>query len=136
MDINTNDQNVKSPAGNSKNTASGYSSGPENSHLTSESRDIVEVLDDPQLRVRCTLHASLEEREEEYVRLFVPGPRKEDPILDAYLHEDGDDGANGDEELADIFKNVQEYDLIRSPIAQDKHDAGQSSPTAASVPTQ
>ncbi|KAL2549539.1 hypothetical protein Fot_11069 [Forsythia ovata] len=62
------------------------------------------------LRVRCTLHASPEEREEEYVRLFVSGPRREDPILDAYLQEDGADGAAGDEELDDIFKKVQEDD--------------------------
>ncbi|KAL2518454.1 Ulp1-like peptidase [Abeliophyllum distichum] len=34
-----------------------------NSRLTPESRHIVEVLDDLQLRVRCTLHASPDERE-------------------------------------------------------------------------
>ncbi|KAL2530075.1 hypothetical protein Fot_22676 [Forsythia ovata] len=128
MDINVDDQNVESPARNSKNTASSYSSRPEaipriahlfraqkqemrlprmcswNSRLTPESRDIVEVLDDPHLRIRCTLHASPDERVEEYVRLFISDPTREDPILDAYLHEDGVDGAAGDEELDDIFE--------------------------------
>ncbi|KAL2505606.1 DUF1985 domain-containing protein [Abeliophyllum distichum] len=69
-----------------------------NLHLTPESRDITEVLDDPQLHVRCTLHASPDEREEEYVRLFVTSSRREDPILDAYLHEDGTDDAARDEQ--------------------------------------
>ncbi|KAL2486322.1 Uncharacterized protein Adt_31078 [Abeliophyllum distichum] len=64
-----------------------------NSRLTPESRDIAEVLDDPQLHVYCTLHASPDEREEEYVRLFVSGPRREDPILNAYLYEDSADDA-------------------------------------------
>ncbi|KAL2549675.1 hypothetical protein Fot_11205 [Forsythia ovata] len=99
-----------------------------NSRLTPESRDIAEVLDDPQLCVWCTLHSSPKEREEEYVRLFVSGPRREDQILDAYLHEDGADGAVGDEEPYDIFKQVREDDLLRSPVAQDEHEAGQSSP--------
>ncbi|KAL2455525.1 hypothetical protein Fot_57457 [Forsythia ovata] len=81
-----------------------------NSRLTPESRDIAEVLDNPQLHVWCTLHASPEEREEEYVQLFVSGPRREDPILDAYLHEDGADGAAGDEESDDIFEQVREDD--------------------------
>ncbi|KAL2501851.1 hypothetical protein Fot_35699 [Forsythia ovata] len=102
-----------------------------NSRLTPKSRDIAEVLDDPQLRIRCTLHASPDEREEEHVRLFVFGPRREDPILDAYLHEDGADGAAGDEEPNDKFEQVREDDHQRSPIAQDEHDAGQSSPAAA-----
>ncbi|KAL2553286.1 Uncharacterized protein Fot_06905 [Forsythia ovata] len=105
MDINADDQNVESPAGNSKNTASSYSFGLE-------------------LCVRYTLHASPEERKEEYVRLFVSDPRREDPILDAYLHEDEADGAVGDQEPDDIFEQVREDDPLRSP-------AGQSSPVAA-----
>ncbi|KAL2558658.1 hypothetical protein Fot_03397 [Forsythia ovata] len=36
-----------------------------NTCLTPESIDIAEVLDDPRLHVRCTLHASPEEKEEE-----------------------------------------------------------------------
>ncbi|KAL2554166.1 hypothetical protein Fot_07785 [Forsythia ovata] len=142
MDINADDQNVKSPVGNSKNIARRYSSRLEmemilhmmcswNLHLTPESRDIAEVLDDPQLCVRCMLHASPDEREEKYMRLFVFSLRREDPILDAYLHEDGADGAAGDEEPDDIFEQVQEDDPIRSPVAHDEHDAGQSSPAAA-----
>ncbi|KAL2487982.1 Lipoxygenase [Forsythia ovata] len=115
MDINADDQNVKSPAGNSKNTASSYSSGPE-------------VVEDNQftndqllLRVRCTLHSSPEEREEEYVRLFISGPRRKDPILDTYLHEDGEDSTAGDEEPDNIFEQVRENDSLRSPVA-DEHE--------------
>ncbi|KAL2482058.1 hypothetical protein Fot_43502 [Forsythia ovata] len=93
-----------------------------NSRLTPESRDSTEVLDDSQLRVRCTLHSSPEERKEEYVRLFVSGPRKEDPIFDAYLHKDGADGAAGDEEPDDKFEQVREDDFLRSPVVQDEHD--------------
>ncbi|KAL2538419.1 hypothetical protein Fot_19810 [Forsythia ovata] len=100
MDINADGQNVESPAGNSKNTASSYSSGPE-------------------------------ERKEEYVRLFVSDPRKEDPILDAYLHEDGADGVAGDEEPDNIFEQVREDDPLRSPVAQDELEAGRSSPAVA-----
>ncbi|KAL2553044.1 hypothetical protein Fot_06663 [Forsythia ovata] len=74
-----------------------------NSHLTPKSRDIAEVLDDPHLCVRCTLNASPEEMEEEHVRLFVFGLRRKDPFLDAYLHENGADGAVVDEEPNDIF---------------------------------
>ncbi|KAL2520527.1 uncharacterized protein Fot_24450 [Forsythia ovata] len=143
MDISADDQNVESLAGNSKNTTSSYSSGPEvwafeailctahlfraqiqkkkrlprmclwNSRLTPESRDIAEVLDDPQLRVRCTLHASPKRGKEEYVRLFVSGA----------------DGAVGDEE--DIFEQVLEDDPSRSPVAQDEHEAGQLLSAAA-----
>ncbi|KAL2520001.1 Uncharacterized protein Fot_23924 [Forsythia ovata] len=58
------------------------------------------------LHVWCTLHTSPEERKEEYVRLFVSGPRREDPILDAYLHKDGADGAVGYEKPDDIFEQV------------------------------
>ncbi|KAL2545232.1 Uncharacterized protein Fot_14465 [Forsythia ovata] len=101
-----------------------------NSCLTHESRDIAEVLDDPQLRVHCTLHASPEEMEEEYVRLFVSSPRKEDPILNAYFHEDGADGAAGDEEPDDIFEQVRDDDSLHSPVAHDEHEAGQSLPAA------
>ncbi|KAL2554191.1 hypothetical protein Fot_07810 [Forsythia ovata] len=132
MDINADDQNVESPAENSKNIFRSYSSRLEmNLWLTPESRDIAEVLDDPKLRVRCTLHSSPDERKEKYMRLFVFGLRREDPILDAYLHEDGADGAAGDEEPDDIFEQVQEDDPIRSPVAHDEHDADQSSPAAA-----
>ncbi|KAL2538000.1 hypothetical protein Fot_19391 [Forsythia ovata] len=102
-----------------------------NSCLTPESRDIAEVLDNPQLRDRCTLHASPKEREEEYVRLFVSGPRREDLIFDAYLHQDGADSAAGDEEPDDIFEQVRVDDHPRSPVAQDEHEVGQSSPAAA-----
>ncbi|KAL2545086.1 Uncharacterized protein Fot_14319 [Forsythia ovata] len=102
-----------------------------NSRLTPKSRDIAEVLDDLQLCVWCTLHSSSDERKEEYVRWFVSGPRREDPIFDAYLHEDGADGAAGDEEPDDIFEQVREDDPLRSPVAQDEHEAGQSSPAAA-----
>ncbi|KAL2508623.1 hypothetical protein Fot_32270 [Forsythia ovata] len=101
------------------------------SRLTPESRDIAEVLDDLQLCVRCTLHSSPDERNEEYVRLFVYCSRREDPILDAYLHEDGADGAAGDEEPDDIFEQVREDDPLRSPVSQDEHEAGQSSPAVA-----
>ncbi|KAL2549509.1 Uncharacterized protein Fot_11039 [Forsythia ovata] len=92
-----------------------------------ESRDIAEVLDDLQLHVRCTLHASPEEREEEYVRLFISGPIREDPILDAYLHEDRAYGTAGDEEPDDIFEQVREDDPLCSLVAHDEHEAGQSS---------
>ncbi|KAL2545542.1 hypothetical protein Fot_14775 [Forsythia ovata] len=102
-----------------------------NSRLAPKSRDIAEVLDNPILRARCTLHASPEEKEEEYVRLFVPGPRREYPILDAYLHEDGANGAAGDEEPDDRFEQVRDDDPQRFPVAQDEHEAGQSSPAAA-----
>ncbi|KAL2521329.1 Uncharacterized protein Fot_25252 [Forsythia ovata] len=143
IDINADDQNVESPAGNSKNTASSYSSGPEvveDNQFTNEqllalsspiTTDIAKVLDDPQLYVRCTLHSSPEEKEKEYVKLFVSGPRREDPIADAYLHEDRADGAAGDEEPDDIFEQVREDDPLRSLVARDEHEAGQSSPTAA-----
>ncbi|KAL2544918.1 hypothetical protein Fot_14151 [Forsythia ovata] len=77
-----------------------------NSCLTPESRAIAEVLDDLQLCVRCTLHASLKEKKQEHVRLFVLDTRREDPILDVYLHEDRGDGAVGDEELDDVFKDI------------------------------
>ncbi|KAL2495314.1 hypothetical protein Fot_39071 [Forsythia ovata] len=80
-------------------------------------KDIAEVFDDPQLRVRCTLNASPEEREEEYVRLFVSGPRREDTILDAYLHEDRADGASGDEEPDDIFKQAGQSSPAATPRA-------------------
>ncbi|KAL2545062.1 Uncharacterized protein Fot_14295 [Forsythia ovata] len=93
-----------------------------NSRLTPKSRDIAEVLDDLQLCVWCTLHSSSDERKEEYVRWFVSGPRREDPIFDAYLHEDGADGAAGDEEPDDIFEQVREDDPLRSPVAQDEHE--------------
>ncbi|KAL2544439.1 hypothetical protein Fot_13672 [Forsythia ovata] len=93
-----------------------------NSCLTPESRDIAEVLDDPQLHVRCTLHASPDDRKEEYVRLFVSNLRKEDPIHNAYFYKDGANGAAGDKEPDDIFEQVREDDLPRSPIAQDKHE--------------
>ncbi|KAL2549540.1 hypothetical protein Fot_11070 [Forsythia ovata] len=160
MDINADDQNVKSPARNSKNTVSNYSSGPEvwafeaiprttylfhahiqetrllrmclwNSRLTPESRDIAEVLDDLKLHVQCTLYASPEEKEEEYVRLFISGLIREDPILDAYLHEDRADGTARDEEPDDIFEQVREDDPLCSLVAQDEHEAGQSSSAAA-----
>ncbi|KAL2552862.1 Uncharacterized protein Fot_06481 [Forsythia ovata] len=163
MDINADDQNIKSPARNSKTTDCNYSSGPEvssrstllkidaiydalddehkklfinscfgklynvrsmqispklihnllirrNSRLTPELRDIAKVLDDSQLRVRCILYASPDEREEEYVKLFVSGPTREDLILDAYLHEDRADGAARDEKLDDIFEHIREDD--------------------------
>ncbi|KAL2553226.1 hypothetical protein Fot_06845 [Forsythia ovata] len=71
-----------------------------------ESRDTVEVLDDPNLHVRCKLHASLDEGEQEYVRSFVSSPRREDPILDSHLYEDGEDGDVGDEEHVDVFEDV------------------------------
>ncbi|KAL2538143.1 hypothetical protein Fot_19534 [Forsythia ovata] len=89
-----------------------------------------ETLSFNNLRVWCILHASPEEREEEYVRLFVSDPRREDPILDAYLHDDIADGAAGDEEPDDIFEQVREDDPLRSPVAQDEHEVGQSSPAA------
>ncbi|KAL2553077.1 hypothetical protein Fot_06696 [Forsythia ovata] len=78
----------------------------ENLQITLESRDTVEVLDDPNLHVRCKLHASLNEREQEYVRFFVSSPRREDPILDSHLYEDGEDRDVGDEEHVDVFEDV------------------------------
>ncbi|KAL2545257.1 Uncharacterized protein Fot_14490 [Forsythia ovata] len=36
-----------------------------------------------------------------------------------------------DEEPDDTFKHVLDDDPLRSPVAHDEHDAGQSSPTAA-----
>ncbi|KAL2545260.1 hypothetical protein Fot_14493 [Forsythia ovata] len=68
--------------------------------------------------------------EDEYVRLFISSPRKEDPILNAYFHEDGADGAAGDEEPDDIFEQVRDDDSLHSPVAHDEHEAGQSSPAA------
>ncbi|KAL2544475.1 hypothetical protein Fot_13708 [Forsythia ovata] len=91
-----------------------------NSCLTPESRDIAEVLDDPQLHVRCTLHASPDDREEEYVRLFVSNLRKEDPILNAYFYKDGADDVAEDKEPDDIFEQVREDDLPRSPESVEK----------------
>ncbi|KAL2516111.1 hypothetical protein Fot_30082 [Forsythia ovata] len=78
-----------------------------NSCSTPESRDNTEVLDDPQLRVCCTLYTSPEKREQEYVRLFVSDPRREDPILDSYFDEDRGDGAVRDEEPVDVFEDVR-----------------------------
>ncbi|KAL2496295.1 Uncharacterized protein Fot_40052 [Forsythia ovata] len=49
---------------------------------------------------------------------------REYPILDAYLHKDGADGAAGDEESDDIFEQVREDDPLRSLIAQDGHERG------------
>ncbi|KAL2552776.1 hypothetical protein Fot_06395 [Forsythia ovata] len=69
------------------------------------------------------------DREEEYVTLFVPGLRRKDPILDAYLYEDRGDGTGRDEEPDDIFEHVREDDPLRSSVAQDEHDAGLSLPT-------
>ncbi|KAL2559549.1 protein of unknown function-containing protein [Forsythia ovata] len=48
MDINANDQNVKSPAGNSKNTSSSYSSGPEVSSRSTQPKidAVYDALDD------------------------------------------------------------------------------------------
>ncbi|CAI9769642.1 unnamed protein product [Fraxinus pennsylvanica] len=60
------------------------------STLTPNSRDIAEVLDDPQLQVRCSLTAFPNKTELQYVKLFIHGTRKEDLILDVYLYEDGD----------------------------------------------
>lgn len=42
-----------------------------------------------QLEVRCSLKTSPNETEQQYVNLFIHGTRKEDPILNAYLYEDG-----------------------------------------------
>ncbi|KAL2471531.1 Ulp1 protease family protein [Abeliophyllum distichum] len=106
-----------------------------NSRLTPESRDTAEVLDDPQLRVRCTLHASPDEREEEYVRLFVSNPRREDPIFDAYLHEDEADGAAGDEQPDDKFVQLREDDPLRSPVTQDEHEESVEEPIDTGVET-
>ncbi|CAI9771981.1 unnamed protein product [Fraxinus pennsylvanica] len=71
------------------------------STLTPNSHDIAEVLDDLQLQVHCSLTASLDETEQQYVKLFVHGTRREDPILDVYLYEDGDYPDVGDAELDD-----------------------------------
>ncbi|KAL2542525.1 Ubiquitin-like protease domain-containing protein [Abeliophyllum distichum] len=106
-----------------------------NLRLTPESRDIAEVLDGPQLRIHCTLHASPDESEEEYVRLFVSGPRREDPILDAYLHEDVADGAVGEEQPDDIFEQVRGDDTLRSPVAQDEHEESMEEPVDTGVET-
>ncbi|CAA2934063.1 Hypothetical predicted protein [Olea europaea subsp. europaea] len=59
------------------------------STLTPNSHDIAEVLDDPQLQARCSLKASPDETEQQYTNFFIQGTRKEDPILDVYLYEDG-----------------------------------------------
>ncbi|KAL2549654.1 hypothetical protein Fot_11184 [Forsythia ovata] len=58
-----------------------------------------------------------EKREEEYVRFFVSGPIREDPILDAYLHEDGVDDAAGNEEPYDIFEQVGQSSPAVAPRA-------------------
>ncbi|KAL2501358.1 hypothetical protein Fot_35206 [Forsythia ovata] len=81
-----------------------------NSCLTPELIDIVEVLDDPQVRIRWMLHASHDERKQEYVRLIVSRPRREDPILDAYFHKDRGEESVGDKEVVDVFKDIQDDD--------------------------
>ncbi|KAL2545830.1 hypothetical protein Fot_15063 [Forsythia ovata] len=95
MDINADDQNVESPARNSKNTASSYSSGPKR-HCRSLGRYAFVA--------HCMLVPMRVKKQ--YVRLFVSGHRREDPLFDAYLHEDEADDAVGDEEPDDIFKQV------------------------------
>ncbi|KAL2514929.1 Uncharacterized protein Fot_28900 [Forsythia ovata] len=56
------------------------------------------------------------------VRLFFPGHRREDPILDVYLHEDEGDKSFGDEKLDDVFKDVRDDDPVRSLLMSDDHD--------------
>ncbi|KAL2520726.1 hypothetical protein Fot_24649 [Forsythia ovata] len=92
-----------------------------NSCLTTESRDIVEVLDDPHLCIRCTFHASLDESEQEYVRLFISDLRKEEPILNAHLHVDKKNRTVRDEEPVDVLEDVRDDDPVRSPVTQDAH---------------
>ncbi|KAL2545458.1 hypothetical protein Fot_14691 [Forsythia ovata] len=55
------------------------------------------------------MHVSPEEKEQEYVKLFILGSRREDPILDVHLHEDGGDEAVGDEEPDDIGASCSPY---------------------------